>query len=259
VTYDYTDAATNAATTVVRDVTVVDSSLPIKEFAEAEFTRYGTLTGTYLDTFEPDGSSEVINETRSGGRQSQRTSRLEHTWTIPFRGGDAVVHLLASASAGDEFEFSYSTNGTGWTDMDTMTVDSATTGELTFELPIGLPAGDLFIKVVDTNRTTGETSLDSVSIDQLYVESQPTGADSDLVLEASVSKVKSAAVITLTWSDIGVGTYSVYRDGSLLETGVNTTVLVDNSFTKKETGERTYQVCNSSAEPLCSNEVTVQF
>jgi hypothetical protein len=171
ITYDHTDTAGNPATAVTRDVTVVDSSLPVREFAEADFTRHGTLTGTYLDRFEPDGSLEGINETPSGGKPSQRTSQLEHTWNIPFRGGDAVVHLLASASAGDECEFSYSTNGTGWTDMDTMTVDSATTGELTFELPIGLPAGDLFIKVVDTNRTTRDTSLDSVSIDQLYVES----------------------------------------------------------------------------------------
>lgn len=83
---------------MTRDVTVVDSSLPVREFAEADFTRHGTLTGTYLDRFEPDGSLEGINETPSGGKPFQRTSQLEHTWNIPFRGGDAVVHLLASAS-----------------------------------------------------------------------------------------------------------------------------------------------------------------
>ncbi|MEN8114154.1 MAG: immunoglobulin-like domain-containing protein, partial [Actinomycetota bacterium] len=249
ITYDYTDAAGNLAATVIRDVTVVNI---INDFATSETTVYGTVDGDFTATHEADGSTEVITEVQSGGKPSNRTSRLEHTWTIPFSGGDGIVHLFAGAT-GESFDVEYSFNGATWYPMLTVI---GTPAEQTFPLPVGQPSGDLFIRVVDADRTAGETSLSTVSIDHLFVESQQNGSEPELVLEATTAKVAAVTVVNLSWTEVGTLPYTVWRDGVSIASGVSAWTYED-PLGKKPTGSYTYWVCYSS--DVCSNAVTIEF
>ena len=65
---------------------------------------------TYLN----DDAYQVLSEVESRGKPSQRTSWLEHTWTINVTGGELTtlyVEAHHSANAdGDDFRFAYSTD-----------------------------------------------------------------------------------------------------------------------------------------------------
>jgi subtilisin family serine protease len=249
ITYDYVDAAMNAAVTVVRDVTVVAAT---NDYATSEVTTYGTVTGDFLDTQASDGRSEVITEAQSGGKPSSRTYRLHHTWTIPFSGGDGIVHLVAAAN-GEEFLFEYSFDGTGWAPMMTIT---GTPGEQTHALPVGMSAGELFVRVVDLNRTPGDTNPSSVRIDHLYVESQHNGSTPGLMLEVTTGKIGPETVVYLTWSDTGLWPFTLLRNGFAIASDISALEFQDN-LGKRPTGTFRYQVCDDNY--VCSNEVKLDF
>ena len=249
ITYDSTDAAGNAAATVERVVTVVASAIDV---ATAEATTYGAATGDFTATHDADGSAEVLTETQSGGKPSKRTYRLEHTWTIPFSGGDGTVEVLAAAS-GETFAFEYSFNGSTWHSMTTI-ADGAS--GFSFTLPAGQPAGDLYVRVVDTDRTAGDTSPSSIAIDHLVVESEQSTGQPDLVLEATTGRAGASTVVSLSWTEVGALPYTVWRVGDGVIATVFGWAYVDD-LGKKPSGTFTYWVCDLAA--TCSNEVTLEF
>ena len=75
-------------------------------------------------------------------------------------------------SEGDDFVFAYSTNGTNWTNMVTV---SRTTDDGTFQtctMPGGT-SGTVYVRVQDTDRTSGRNNLDTIYIDKMCFRSNP--------------------------------------------------------------------------------------
>ena len=163
-------------------MTIVDNDFPSQTDYRAilEQTLYGTVTNSYEATLESDNSYEEIKEVLSTERQAvRRTSRLEHRWEFAVEGTNSGVftfHVEAHRSAnseGDNFVFAYSEDGVSYTDM--VTVD--TTGDVakTFSLPTDL-SGTLYVRVRDTNRSSGKTALDTVYVDDMFIRWESASA-----------------------------------------------------------------------------------
>ena len=150
---------------------VTDNDAPAggaDDFAIAESNSSGSVTGTYLDTHSSDDVREAISEELYSGN---KRSRLQHTWDFDVTGGDAVIfHLEAfHNSTAEDFQFDYSTDGgSSW--MSLLTLTATTEDSQMVTMPSGL-SGSVVVRVVDSNRSRGESSADSVFIDQMYFES----------------------------------------------------------------------------------------
>lgn len=159
---DLDDGAGNSST--VSDQAVV---LP-GSVAQSESNVSGSIvSGSYLDTYVSDNVNEVLREERYGGRRS----RLEHRWSFDVASGsDVTFHLEARRDGtSDEFRFDYSTNGgSSWIPMITVS-DSAETSN-TFSLGSGI-SGNTLVRVIDTNRSRGDSSLDTLYVDQMFFSS----------------------------------------------------------------------------------------
>jgi hypothetical protein len=173
------------------------------DVASAESTALGTVSGAFADTHADDGVAETITEEESGGNPESRTSQLDHTWTVSVTGGEVVTVLVdaaASVSAdGDRFTFAYSTDGITFNDM--FIVDSSTNGYQSYVLPPSIQ-GDLLIRVTDDDRGPGNRSLDTLSVDHLYVRSETPGPGSAPSAPDGVAAVAGGSTaIEVTWID----------------------------------------------------------
>jgi hypothetical protein len=144
------------------------TSTTVSDYALSESTKFGTVVGTYEDTLTNGGESETITEELYAGN---KRSRLEHTWTFDVAGGSSVTFNLDAATSGTEsFVFEYSTDGVSWTTI--ATIDSSSpTGIQTFSIDSGV-SGTVFVRVRDTNRSRGDSTADSISVDEMYFESE---------------------------------------------------------------------------------------
>ena len=138
----------------------------------------GTVTGTYAATTASDNVRESIQEVLTkGGNPSSRYSYLEHRWTVNVTAGSRIeLHVegfRTQSSDGDDFRFEWSTDGTNFTDAG---LPSLPTSDNDTDVQAVLPSnlsGPITIRVVDTNHAAGGQSLDTVSIDELFVRSVP--------------------------------------------------------------------------------------
>lgn len=154
----------------------------------------GTVTGSYANTFNDEGSVQAITEIESGGKPSSRYSYLEHRWYFSVSAG-AKVTLYANAwssgsTDGDAFRFEYSVNG-GSSFAPLFTVSSTSGGNLdTADIP-NAPSGSIIIRVVDTDHASGHGNLDTLRVDQLYIQvgnpsnDAPDGKPSSLSAQAA--------------------------------------------------------------------------
>lgn len=109
-------------------------------------------------------------------RASGTTSRLEHKWQTATigGGGDAYrlfveAHHTANAEA-DHFIFQWSSSSTGpWADL--IMVEKTADDDIaqTAILPSSVGGTQIWLRVVDSNRTANATTLDTVSIDHIFV------------------------------------------------------------------------------------------
>ena len=147
----------------------------VDDVANSENHTYGAQTGTLQDTTAADGSYESIAERSSGGRRSDRYSRLDHDWTFDVSGGAQVTFFVkayrSAPSDGDEFAFAYSTDGIGFTDVVTVTRTSDDGSYQSASLPSSL-SGSVTIRVRDTDRTAGASSIDTIYVDHLFIRSE---------------------------------------------------------------------------------------
>jgi serine protease len=144
----------------------------VKDYADQDIPVAGTVTGDYLDTYDSDDVYESILERDSGGKPSSRYSYLEHKWTIDVTGGTSVAFYVeahqTASSDGDNFVFAYSTNDVTYTDLVTVT----STSDQFYSAPMpSTTAGAVYIRVRDTDRTSGNRYMDEIFIDQMYIES----------------------------------------------------------------------------------------
>ena len=125
-------------------------------------------------------------------------------------------------SDSDNFTFAYSTNGSTWTNMVTVSKSSDDNANQTYALPAGT-SGTVYVRVVDTNRTKGRTSLDTIYVDRMFIRtiyntapSVNAGNDQAITLPAAASLDGTVsddglpnppAAVTVTWSMVsGPGT-----------------------------------------------------
>jgi len=149
----------------------------VEDKANADISVKGTVSGSYTDTHTSNDVYESITEISTLGKPSGRYSYLEHKWTIDVTGGDTVTFYVeayhTTNSEGDDFIFAYSTDDSDYTNMVTVTKVSDDDTCQDYSLPDST-SGTVYIRVVDTDRTGGNTSLDTIYVDHMYTLS--TGA-----------------------------------------------------------------------------------
>ncbi len=107
------------------------------------------------------------------GRTGTRTSALEHKWVIKVPTDDDSYEFYVEASRpdsadGDDFVFAYSTDDITYTDMVTVFFDIDV--PYTYSLPTPLTE-TVYIRVRDTDRTWGATTISRIDIDEMYIDS----------------------------------------------------------------------------------------
>jgi hypothetical protein len=169
--YDGELYATDTCTVIVNP-----QASQVDDVATGETAVAGTVSGTYAATTTSNNGYESITEIESGGKPSSRYSYLEHRWTFNVTGGSTVTFYLEayrpSNTDADDFVFAYSTNGSTWTNMVTVTQSSDDNTPQTYAMPVGT-SGTVYVRVLDTNRAAGKRSLDTVYIDHMFFRSQP--------------------------------------------------------------------------------------
>ena len=192
------DGATSFTSTLIH---VSAPPVVIDQFAQADLPSAGTVSGSYTQTASDDAVSQSITERESGGKKNARYSYLSHTWQFSVAPGSAIT-LYANAwsggsSDGDTFVFAWSSNNSDFNDL--FTVTSTDVNNLQSAM---IPAGGtVYIRVRDTDQTTGHNALDTVFVDQLFIRTDsatppnPPAAPENL----QVTSVSSSS-IALAWS-----------------------------------------------------------
>ncbi len=161
---------------------------PLSNNATSETPIAGTVNGTFADTTARGGAAQTITEVDSGGKPRDRYDLAEHRWTIPASTGNQSLTVVASAPTGGDadtgFAVEWSTDGSTWVPF--ATVGNGETLDVTTS--IGAPTGDVHVRVIDTDRSRGNTSHNSISVDFLGITGggeavQPT----DVVASLSTS------------------------------------------------------------------------
>ena len=162
--------------TALVDITVIDVADVVSTYSsDAELVVSGLLfSGNYLDTVSSNNVYEVLQEEKTSGKPSTRVSSLEHTWSFDIGAAGALLELSVEAyhssnNEGDDFVFGYSTDGIVFTDVITVTKTLDDDTAQVAILPAGI-SGTVYIRVKDTDRTVGNGSQDTISIDQLKLE-----------------------------------------------------------------------------------------
>ncbi len=127
------------------------------------------------DVLSSNNIYESIKEVIRGSG-SLNYSWLEHHWTFSIPANSSLTFHLETYrptnSDGDNFTFAYSTNGTSWTNMVTVSKAADDNTNQTYSLPAGT-SGTVYVRVVGTNRTKNKTSLDTIYVDHMFFRSQP--------------------------------------------------------------------------------------
>jgi len=119
---------------------------------------------------------ERITEVSTNGNSHYRVSSAEQRWTINVAASGTTrtfyvkaFHSISTDS--DDFLFEYSTNGSTFLPILTVTKTADNGQYQTFALP-GTLSGNVTIRARDTDRTPGHGTTDTLSVDHMYVRSQ---------------------------------------------------------------------------------------
>jgi M6 family metalloprotease-like protein len=240
----HNDSDQNNADSNALEVTVI---LPAVSYAYTESTTYGTRIGNYQNTY--GAGAEELTETETNGNPRNRTSRLQHVWQFANVQDSEATFLTVDAetdpgnSGLDDFEFSYSTDGSSYQDL--FTFEDGDNGPRSIQLN-GV-SGNVWLKVVDSDRSRGERSLDSIHIRELKIEWSdeplPTTAPSNLEGVAL-----SSSSVALSWNDgFGETGYRVEQDNTGSWVTIQPLLPVDSTSTQvsglDEGQSYTFRVC----------------
>ncbi|MHC5120303.1 MAG: glycoside hydrolase family 3 C-terminal domain-containing protein, partial [Planctomycetota bacterium] len=190
------------------DIVISQGPLPIADgLANADIDVFGTRIGTYNDTRTSDDTYEELTEIESGGNPNSRHSYLEHKWTIGVAAGTTVTFNVeayhTSNSEGDDFIFAYSTDDISYTNMLTVTKTSDDNISQSYTLPPSL-SGTVYIRVTDSDQSTANKVLDTLFIDEMYIDS----GSSTVTVPDVVGMDQAAAQSAITGASLTVGTVS---------------------------------------------------
>lgn len=132
----------------------------------------GTVTGSYVATRGEDAAGESLTEETSGNGKN-KLSQLEHHWTVAGLSGApdqlVVVARQSGSTDGDSFTFSYSMDGTTWTEA--FTVATTTTAYTRFSATLDTGgASTVYVRVLDSDRVGGNSNLDTLEVDYLAID-----------------------------------------------------------------------------------------
>ncbi|MFN1550022.1 S8 family serine peptidase [Vibrio natriegens] len=255
----YTDVA--SATTKSTPSETVQTTV-----ASSEIFGAGTVTGSYADTAEAnDGNVQTIAERLSGGKPANRYYYLQHTWVfneVPAGASTLTVFAGSNTTSGGEvFKFSYSLDGSTYTDLDE-TAFSGIMATYNANLSTGT-GGTVYIRVTDNNSEASDTVADEISVDQLVIETQvddSTPVDA-FGLTADPNTAKSGwHDVILSWT--ASTSVDVLRSEGTGEMGMIATGVSGGTYTdariSKGSATYTYKVCEAGTNN-CSSEVVVIF
>jgi hypothetical protein len=133
----------------------------------------GTATGGHMNTWSADGVYASIQEVETKGKD--RVNSLEVVWRLDVAGGSLVTLFLKAHQTrsrdGDNFGFSWSADGSSYTNLLTV---SRTTDDGTYQSAT-LPSstqGTIFIRARDTDRRVGARGKDTLHVDHLFIRSE---------------------------------------------------------------------------------------
>jgi PKD repeat protein len=176
----------------------------VDQYATAELSGSGSVSGTYLDLQNADASEQSIRERESGGKRNRRYSFLEHTWLFNVQSGNTITLFLtgrqSASSDNDQMNFSYSINGSAYQSLP-LNLDTSPAAYVV-SLPDAIPGGDLRIRVNDSDQVPGNRVLDTVYVDQMYIrtENQTSGVAPSAATNFSVTAASSSQ-INMAWND----------------------------------------------------------
>ena len=213
---------------------------PVDQTATGEQNVAGTVSGSYIDTQDNDGTAEAITERQSGGKPSKRYSYLEHTWTFDVEAGSAVtfnINAWAPASSeGDTFVFTYSTDGSDYTEMFTISAGTDDDSYQTFPLPAAT-SGTVYVQVTDTDRSQGNRNLDTVYVDHMFIRTEFQPGDPPAAPTGLAASAVSASQIDLAWTDNADDEYGFEIERS--DDGIAGWTLIDTVGTDVESYSHT--------------------
>jgi hypothetical protein len=188
---------------VFTNINVTEPPQFVDYMANGQVAVSGTINGSPADTATDNDISQSITERESGGKKQDRHSFLEHKWTFQIAPATGYLFNLNAWSSGssdaDTFMFSWSDDDSVYTDF--LSVSSTDPAHTQMAILPNTLSGTVYIRVVDTDRTAGHNSLDTVFIDHMYIRAEnsqgsPPSAPSDLTVVAL-----SASNIDLGWID----------------------------------------------------------
>jgi PKD repeat protein len=284
--HTYTSAGSYTATLTVTDnlgdtdtasIAIEISAPPfVDSYVAGEEPSAGTLGGSVSNLQANDGAVRSVTERESGGRKSNRHSYLEHTWVIDVPGGDSAMLYLggyvSQSNDGDVMLLSYSMNGGSFQPLG-ITLSSS---DNDYMAALPTDGGQLRVRVVDSDQTAGNRSLDTVYIDQLYVRTENGsgtggGGGGDVTATAPAPAIVVGATalssdeVRVTWTDQSDDEqgFRVERseDGVSWETagtaGVNSELLDDTGVSPATTYYYQVTAFNSAGDSAPSNTVSV--
>ncbi len=186
----------------------------------------GSVTGSQ-NTVDSDDAYESITEVLNVPNKNGY-STLEHVWQFTVPGGQYVeFHIEAfhtPSADGDDFALSYSTDGSTYASMLTITKTADDDARQVYSLPSGTN-GTVYVKVQDTNHARKSQNIDTLHVDRMYVISsdnpipQPPSYKAGNPLPAD-GATGVATDMTLTWTAGDEATaHNVYlgTDGASLD------------------------------------------
>lgn len=211
-------------------------SMPYVSKATSGQAVAGTVTGTVADTTSLGGSAQSITEVLSGGTTSTRYDFAEYRWTIPASVGSQTLAVAASVVDGGDgdagFYLEWSSNGSTWRRLATVTAASP----VNTSFAIGGPTGNVVVRVIDTNRSGGNTRLDRITMDFLQI----TGDGLTTPPPLTASKAYSSLVISTRSGSkgtlSGVATVTVTDDLGQPVVGATVSVTFSGSWNQNRTG-----------------------
>ncbi|MBU8934277.1 MAG: PKD domain-containing protein [candidate division Zixibacteria bacterium] len=185
-------------------ITVTEPGVTEKAYAQSETSVLGTFSGTFANTFASDNSYEVITEGISSSHPRKTTSEAEHRWTFSINGSGSnymfyVETYRTANSEGDDFAFAYSTDGVNYNSLVTV----ASTTEQVYSVALPNLSGTVYVRVTDGNRSWGNTSLESIFVDQMYFEYETTPGPP--VAEFSGAPTSGPAPLDVSFTDLSTG------------------------------------------------------
>ncbi|MEE8451932.1 MAG: Calx-beta domain-containing protein, partial [Thermoguttaceae bacterium] len=133
-----------------------------------------TVNGTVVsgDLTETEVADNVYEAIQEESYAKNKKSRLEHVWDFNVTGGATVTfNVEAHHSSGvDDFVFEYSTDGTNWTTMLTVSKTDDDNAYQAYQLPDST-SGAVSVRVVDSDASR-DGGLETIFIDDMFIRSE---------------------------------------------------------------------------------------